>query len=219
MSGTVRKMAFYDFFPQRSAPSKTRGQHVLRAATHRPAESFRVKVVACMAFSDASQGCDLVKMLSLMRRFTRESDARRSLHRRRPAHVALLLAWLAFWLNTAFFPCCEALAAAFDDHTAGVSQSAPAATQAHHADPTHTERARDGHKSRCDFSLDAEPAINGEYAGLPKARLNLEWAASDVSFSVGPTAVNQTANFTPRDDHPPPIATVRLYLRTQRLLI
>lgn len=88
------------------------------------------------------------------------------------------------WLNTAFFPCCEAFAAAFDDHGAGVAQSAPAAMQAHHADPSHTERARDGHESRCDFSLNAEPAINGEYAGLPKARLNLEWAASNDSASL-----------------------------------
>ena len=166
------------------------------------------------------KGVILVKTLSSIRGFTSGSDARLPLRRRRPAHVALLLAWVAFWLNTALLPCCEAFAAAFDAHADGVSQSVPAAKQAHHADATHTERVRDSHESRCDFTLNAEPAINGEYAGLPKASLNLELVAFSVPFSVGPLAVNHSPNLAPRDYHPPPpLATARLYLHTQRLLI
>ena len=155
-----------------------------------------------------------------MQSFTSESEARLPLRRRRSAHVTLLLAWVAFWLNTALLPCCEAFAAAFDAHADGVSQSVPAAKQAHHADATHTERVRDSHESRCDFTLNAEPAINGEYAGLPKVSLTLELVAFFVPFSVGPAVVNHTANLAPRNYHPPPtLATARLYLHTQRLLI
>ena len=155
-----------------------------------------------------------------MQSFTSESDARLPLRRRRSAHVTLLLAWVAFWLNTALLPCCEAFAAAFDAHADGVSQSAPVAKRAHHADTTYTERARSGHESRCDITLNAQPVINGEYAGLPKAGLDLELVALSVPLSVGPVAVNHSADLAPRDYHPPPpLATARLYLHTQRLLI
>jgi hypothetical protein len=37
--------------------------------------------------------------------------------------MALVMAWAVFWINTAFFPCCEALAAAFDDQSDGISHN------------------------------------------------------------------------------------------------
>ena len=142
------------------------------------------------------------------------------MRRRRSAHVTLLLAWVAFWLNTALLPCCEVFAAAFDAHADGVSQSAPVAKRAHHADTMHTERARGSNESRCDFTLNAQPLINGEYAGLPKAGRDLELVALSVPLSVGPVAVNHSPSLAPRNYHPPPpLAANRLYLHTQRLLI
>ena len=135
---------------------------------------------------------------------------------RRPARVALVLAWIAFCLNTALFPCCEALAAAFGDHSDGVSHSASASQPAHHAHETHSEQPHHSPGSPCGHSINAGPAINGEYAGLPTNRVQLEWYAMDMSSSVGLTVENRSEIFAPREPHPPPR---RLYQRTLRLLI
>ena len=142
---------------------------------------------------------------------------RRPLRQGRFARVALVLAWVVFWLNTAFFPCCEALAAAFDDHSDSVSQSTSAAQPAHHSDETHSEHSDQGPSSHCDYSLNAGPAINGAYAALPTDRVHLDWFAIDTPVAPGLTAVNYSANLAPREYHPPP--PFRLYLRTLRLLI
>ena len=191
----------------------------LRAATHRPGKSFRVEVLVCMNVTATSQGCDLVNTLSSMRIFTNASATRLPLRRRKPAHVALLLAWLAFWLNTAFLPCCEAFAVAFAGHADGVSQSVPAA--AHHADATHT--APDSHEPHCSPDLNTQTAINGEHAGLPRTHTDLadlELVAGSVLFSIGPAALSLSLNLALRDYHPPPhLASTRVYLHTQRLLI
>jgi len=132
--------------------------------------------------------------------------------------VILVLAWAVFWFNTALFPCCEAVAAAFDDHSDDVSQSVSAVQPAYHTDETHSECPHHGPGSPCSHTLDAGPAITEMYAGLPTDRVNLEWFAIDVSVAAGLTAVDHSANLAPRDYLPPP-PPFRLYLRTQRLLI
>ena len=158
----------------------------------------------------------MTKTFSLMRSIVRVSEIRRRRGLRRPARVALVLAWVVFWLNTALFPCCEALAAAFGDHSDSVSHSASASHPAHHSDETHSEQPHHSPGSPCGHSLNATPAINGEYAGLPTDRVHLEWFAMDRSSSVGQPVVNHSEILASREPHPPPF---RLYLRTLRLLI
>ena len=137
--------------------------------------------------------------------------------RRRFARVALILAWIAFWLNTAFFPCCEAVAAAFGGHSASVSQPALAAQPAHDSGETHSDRPHHNPDTPCDFTLDAGQAINTAYAALPTDRSQLEWFAIVTPVASGLTAVTHFANLAPRDyHHPPPL---RRHLKTQRLLI
>lgn len=131
-----------------------------------------------------------------------------------------MLAWVAFWLNTVLFPCCEAFAAAFDDHADDVSQSVSTAPQDHHAGAKTSERPHHSPGTPCDRAFNAEPTLGGEYAWLPTDRAHQEWVAISVTSVVGPPAVAQAAILALRDYHPPPrLATVRLYLRTQRLLI
>ena len=170
-----------------------------------------------MAVSDASQRDNLVNTFSSARRFTGVPDTRLPLRQRRSAHVALVLAWVAFWLNSALVPCCEAFAAAFDDHTDEVSQSVTAAKQAHHAGETQSEKPHRSPDSPCDYTFDTQPPISGVYAGLPTDRVDLEWVATSAPFANSLTALNLPANLAQRDYHPPP--PFRLYLHTQRLLI
>ena len=158
----------------------------------------------------------MTKTFRLVRSNVGVSETRRPRGLRRTARAALVLAWVIFWLNTALFPCCEALAAAFGDHSDRVSHSASASQPAHHSDETHSEQPHHSPGSPCGHSLNAGPAINGEYAGLPTDRVHLEWVAMDMSSSVGLTVVNHSEILAPREPHPPPF---RLYLRTLRLLI
>lgn len=134
------------------------------------------------------------------------------------ARVVLVLAWAAFWLNTAFFPCCEALAAAFGDHPDDVSQSVSAAQPAHHSDETRSECPHHSPDSHCGHTLAAGPVINEVYAGLPTDRVHPEWFAIEVSAAADLTAVNQSAILALREYLSPP-PSARLYLHTQRLLI
>ena len=145
------------------------------------------------------------------------SEARRPRGPHGFARVALVLAWVVFWLNTALFPCCEALAAAFGDHPDDVSQSTAAVQSAYHPGETHSECPHHNPDLPCDHTLNAGPIIDELYAGLSTDRVNLEWFAIDVS-GAALTAVSHAANLTPRDylSPPPPF---RLYLHTQRLLI
>jgi len=126
--------------------------------------------------------------------------------------VTLILAWVVFWLNTAFFPCCEAVAA-ISDHSANVSQAAPAAQPAHDSDETHTDRPDHSPYSPCGYSLSAQPTSIGvlaiEYSPL-------EWFAIDAPVSSGLTAVFRSENLAPRAIPPP---FIRPYLREQRLLL
>ena len=142
------------------------------------------------------------------------------LRRRKFAHVALLLAWLAFWFNTAFIPCCEAFAAASDQHADDVAQIVPAASQMH---DTHTYDAGHPHHapaSPCGPTLNLEPATNGEYAGLRADRVDFNCGATDMLVAANHIAENQSAKLALHAFRPPPRPReVRLYLQTQRLLI
>lgn len=159
-------------------------------------------------------GCNLIKTFSSTRRMIGVSGTQRPRGQFRSAHV-MVLVWLVFWVNTALFPCCEALAAAFGSHSESVSQSVSAEQPAHHpdeSDPRHSP------ESPCDYALNAEPAIiDGAFAALPTDRVQLGWFAIDTAIAPGLTAVNHAANRAPREYQPPPQS--RLYLHTQRLLI
>lgn len=134
--------------------------------------------------------------------------------------MALVFAWLAFWLNAAFLPCCEAFAAASDDHTDDAAQSVSASAQMHDTSDLHIEHPDHEPDSRCGHTINAEPAINGEYAGVPTARVHLQWDAMYVNVSADHIAAKQSANLALYDYHPPPPpGDFRLYLQTRRLLI
>ena len=161
--------------------------------------------------------CDLIKMLSSTRSITGVFGTKRPRRRFRSAHV-MVLAWVVFWLNTALFPCCDAVAAMFGDHTVRVSPSASAAHPAHHSDESHSERPHHSPESPCGYALNAEPAtIDGESAALPTDRVQWVWFAVAASAAPDLTTVTYAAYRAPREYHPPP--PFRLYLHTQRLLI
>ncbi len=130
-----------------------------------------------------------------------------------------MLAWLTFWLNTALFPCCEALAAALEEHIEDRSQSVPVAGHAQHPEATHVERANNVPDAHCDSEISAGPAINGEFAGLLADRGHVEWDAVHASAIARPFAADVSVEPAARDYLPPPPARVRFYLRTQRLRI
>ena len=156
-------------------------------------------------------------MFSPTRSIAGVSGTKRPRGRFRSAHV-MVLAWVVFWLNTALFPCCDAFAAVFGDHSGSVTQSASAAQSAHHSDESHSKRPPRSPESPCDYALNAEPAtIDGESAALPTDRFQWVWFAVATSAAPYLTAGNHAAYRAPREYHPPP--PFRLYLHTQRLLI
>lgn len=142
------------------------------------------------------------------------SGTKRPLSRFRTARMALVLAWVAFWLNSALLPCCESLAAAFNNSDS-VSQSASAAQPAHYSDETHSDHS--DKSSHCDDTLDAKPAISRAYAALPVDSFHLDWIAIATPVASDLIAVTNSKNLAYRDYHPPP--SIRRYLHTQRLLI
>lgn len=156
-------------------------------------------------------------MFSSTRSITGVSEAKQPLGLHAFARVIMVLAWAAFWFNSALFPCREAVAATFSGHSDDASQSVSAARPAHASDKTYCERSHHSPDSPCDCTLDAGSAISGAYAGLATDRAHLEWFAIDVSVPVVLTGVNHSANLALREYHPP--SPFRLYLHTQRLLI
>lgn len=196
------------------------GGFMICAATYRTDGAFRVQVVVCIKVSNSCQWGSLTKTFSSRQSITEVSMTRRPLRRSWSARVVMVLAWGAFWLNSAFLPCCDAFAAAFDNHADDDSLSLSSAHQVRDADKTHPPHPLHSPGSPCDHTLNAGPAINGEYAGLPTDRIHRDGVATFIPFAFRPTVVNHSANLAPRDFRPPPPpATVRLYLHTQRLLI
>ena len=158
-----------------------------------------------------------VKMVSPTRSIAGGSGTTRPRGRYRSAHV-MVLAWIVFWVNTALFPCCEALAAAFGHHSDTPSQSVSAAQPSHLSDDSHSKRVQRSPESPCENALNAEPATtNGQSAALPADRFQWVWFAVATSAAPDLRAVNHAVYLALRDYHPPP--PFRLYLHTQRLLI
>ncbi len=145
------------------------------------------------------------------------SEARRLRGPHGFGRVILVLAWVAFWFNSALFPCCEAIAAAFGDHSDDVSQSVSAAQPAHHSDETQTECPHHRPDSPCGYTVSAGPTSVGMYALLAPDNSSLEWFAIDAPAAPALiAAVSHAEYLAPREPLPPPH---RLYLRTRRLLI
>lgn len=126
----------------------------------------------------------------------------------------MVLAWVTFWLNTALFPCCEAFAAAFDDHSDDETQTVSASVHIHDGDEPRSEHSHHNPGPPCSHAFSAGPAINGEYAGLPAYRVELAGYAVLVPRSFIVIALTQSVVLALRDYHPaPPPATVSLYLQ------
>ena len=118
------------------------------------------------------------------------------------ARRALVLAWVIFWINTALFPCCEAVAAAFGDHSDDVSQSVSAAQPAHAAGGMHSEPPTHSPSSPCGYTLTAGPTNVGMYATVTIDHSSPEWLASDTPAAPSLTAANHSANLAPRPTPP-----------------
>jgi len=145
------------------------------------------------------------------------SEARQPRGLRGFARVGLVAAWVVFWLNTALFPCCEVAAAGLGGHTNNASQSASAAPSLHPSDATHSEPLDHGPDSPCGTILISGSPLVGAYEVLTLDRSPLEWLAVDAPVATRITAVDHSANLAHARAAPPP--PLRLYLRTQRLLI
>lgn len=131
---------------------------------------------------------------------------------RRFAHVTMILAWVVFWLNAAFFPCYDAIAAV-SGHTANVSLAASPAPPAHDSDGTRTDRPDHGPYSPCGYTLGAQPTN----IGVPATEQSpLKWLAIDAPVAPGLTAAIRSEILPLREIPSPPL---RRYLREQRLLL
>ena len=133
------------------------------------------------------------------------------------ARIGLVMAWLMFWLNAALFPCCEVAAAILGGHAGSGSPITSVALPLHIADATHSDPS--------DHSPDS-PCGDVVFAGLPLASqqegMTAEWSAPECVAIDAPVVISSpstdrtTSAALDRDAPPPPL---RLYLRTQRLLI
>ena len=97
------------------------------------------------------------------------------------------------------------------------SRSASGAAPLHHSGATHSEPLDHSPQSPCGYTLISGPALVGEYEVLTADRSPLEWFAVDAPVATGLTAVNRSANLALA--RAAPLPSLRLYLRTQRLLI
>lgn len=132
--------------------------------------------------------------------------------------ISLLIAWTAFWLGTALFPCCEAIAAALADHPGTVAH------QSAEASP-HTEMPGEAHHDHPDGSpgtLCHSPQGGGSAVVGESATASLDRLVNDVpamAARVWPASADgrQTTQASiPRPALPPPLG---LHQRTRRLLI
>ena len=178
------------------------------------------------AFTNQSAGLTWIKkprrrwysleiMFSSTRSISEASESKRPRRRRRFAHVTMVLAWAAFWLSTAFFPCCEALAGVFGDYPDHVPRAVSHAQPAHDMDET-PDCPDCSPYEPCGHSVSAGPASFDAVTGLPVQHSPLEWFAIDAPVPSNLVAATYSWNSAPREI-PPPL--VRLYLRELRLLL
>ena len=156
-------------------------------------------------------------MILPTRSITGISEAKRPQGLRGFARVALMSAWVVFWLNTALFPCYETVAAAIGGYPDSVSQSVSNAQPMHNygAAGTYSERSDPSPYPPCGYTLSTGPASVGMHALPATDHSPLEWFAIDAPVPSLITA-SHAENLAPRGNPPPPL---RLYLRTLRLLI
>ena len=137
--------------------------------------------------------------------------------RRGFARTGLMMAWLMFWLNSALFPCCEVVAAVLGGHAGEGAPITAVALPLHIADATHSEPSDHSPDSPCGEVVFAGVPLASQQVGMTADRPAPEWVAIDTSVVAGsPAADRTTSPALDRDAPPPPL---RLYLRTQRLLI
>lgn len=87
----------------------------------------------------------------------------------------------------------------------------------HYSDNTHSDPHDDSPDSPCGDTLIPVAPIAGEYKGPVPDHSSLEWLPVDAPVATSSTAVSHSANFALARAAPP--HSLRLYLRTQRLLI
>ena len=145
------------------------------------------------------------------------SEARRPRGLRGFARVGLVMGWVVFWLNTALFPCGEVAAGVLGGHADNGLRSVSAAPPLHYSDATQSDPLDQNPDSPCGYTLISESPLVGEYEVLTPDRSPLEWFAVDAPVATSLTAANKSANLALARAASPP--SLRLYLRTQRLLI
>jgi hypothetical protein len=152
-------------------------------------------------------------MSSASKIVTRTSETKRPRAQRGLARLVIVLAWATFWLNSAFLPCCQAVAAGVGDQllTHAVSHTHPA----HHFDETHTGHSHPSPHPPCDELVSAGPATFVQAAVLAAGHPEFAAITSNATISVRPAAVSAFA-LTAYSTPPP---KVPLYLRELRILL
>ncbi len=131
--------------------------------------------------------------------------------------AGLVMGLLTFWLNAAMFPCHEAAAAVPTGHAGDGSPAAIVTPSPHGAGATHFEPSDHGPGAPCcDTGIRGAPFIVQPEA-VQADRPPHEWFAVEAPVADSLSAVNRAASLALVRSAPPP--KLRLYLRTQRLLI
>lgn len=136
------------------------------------------------------------------------------------ARAALVLGWMAFWLNAASIQCCEASAAVASGHTDSVahSASAPVASSAHPEVAGHSDALDHDSGSFCGTSAGSGAALVGEPVAASPDRAPMKWIGFGMQVVTSPAPVSFLAsNFALARTSPAP--SLSFFLRTQRLLI
>ena len=142
---------------------------------------------------------------------TRTSGTRRPDRQRGVARVVVVLAWLAFWLNTALSPCCEAIAAGIGDQPA--PQAVSDAHPAHNHDETHTDSSDQGPNPPCGHVVSAVPADFAQAAVFAAEHQNFVTITPDSISALFPAVASALSLFA--YSTPPP--QIQLYLRDLRI--
>src|SRR5450759_128508 len=132
---------------------------------------------------------------------------KRPRHMRRFAHVTTILAWVVFCLNTAIFPCCQAFAGVFGDHSESISQPALHDHVSQDCDGDHPGQPNHSPYSPCSSFVSANPAAISQATFLATNHTSWKSIAPAAAVSLVPVALNFANSFTPREI-PPPVRPV-----------
>ena len=132
--------------------------------------------------------------------------------------VSLFIAWAAFWLSTALFPCCEAIAAVLADHHGTVvHQSAEASPHTEMPGEAHHDCPDGSPGTPCHSLNGSGSAVVGEPASASLDRLAHDVPAMAAVLRPASADGWQTTQASiPRPALPPPLD---FHQRTRRLLI